>query len=87
MHPGFPRVANLSRIKRPSFGVNILPERNLDRRTLTRVLGESTIADAIIDRPAHTPHIVELKGGSRPFSLSLCRSMGYRDCIDRSLGQ
>lgn len=28
-------------------------------------IGESTIADAIMDRIAHTPHIIELKGGSQ----------------------
>lgn len=28
-------------------------------------IGESTIADAIMDRLAHTPYTVELKGGSQ----------------------
>ena len=28
-------------------------------------IGESTIADAIMDRLAHTPHIIEVKGGSQ----------------------
>ena len=30
-----------------------------------KVIGEPTIADAIMDRLAHTPYIFELKGGSR----------------------
>ena len=29
------------------------------------MIGEPTIADAIMDRLAHTPYIFELKGGSR----------------------
>ena len=29
------------------------------------VIGEPTIADAVMDRLAHTPHIFDLKGGSR----------------------
>ena len=28
-------------------------------------IGESTIADAIMDRLAHTPHVIELRGGSQ----------------------
>ena len=30
-----------------------------------QAIGESTIADAIMDRLAHTPYIIELKGGSQ----------------------
>ena len=33
--------------------------------TWHELIGEPTIADAVMDRLAHTPYIFELKGGSR----------------------